>query len=109
MLGSWAQDVLCGTSEETTMPKATHMMMAIGAALAAATLLAKGCPRWFPAGNPAVIEESVRVLNHEFTFGARIRRLDDRVDPPDATTCEVTVDTVYVLVLPTTHAAAGVL
>ena len=89
------------------MPKATHMMMPIGVAVAAGALFAVAHPHFVAAGSPTAFEESFRVLNHEVTLGARIRRLDEHVHPAAATACELTVDTVYVLLVPTTHAAGG--
>lgn len=89
------------------MPKAAHIMIPIALAATAATVLADGCPRWAPERG-AVLEQSLRVLDYQLTFGARIRRLDNRAHVPDPSpVCQVMVDTVYVLVVPTTRSAGG--
>jgi hypothetical protein len=89
------------------MPKTMHMIIPIALAATAATVLARGCPRWAPSRG-VVFEQSLRVLDHQLTLGATIRRLDDGVRVPDPSpVCEVTVDTVYVLVVPTTRSAGG--
>lgn len=90
------------------MPKAAYTPAPVALALLGVALLMRGCQSRILGTDITVLEHSVSILNHQLTVGARIQRLDHhfttRADP---TTCAATVDTVFVLVVPTSRSLGG--